>query len=147
MKTPTEIYSRILLEIERILGKDTETNNIELNELCNRIFGKKFVGVFSSDTIPKLKKNQSCIANLDDSSQPGSHWVAFYCNEHSRCYFYDSFGRSVKSFKNLQKRNKIMRESKDYDAEQEKIESNCGQRCISWICCCEILPIDKVLEI
>ena len=147
MKNPTEIYDGILLEIERILGKDTETNNIELNELCNRIFGKKFVGVFSSDTIPKLKKNESCIANLDDSTQPGSHWVAFYCNEHSRCYFYDSFGRSVKSFKNLQKRNKIVRESKDYDSEQKIEESNCGQRCISWICCCEIMPIEDVMKI
>ena len=55
-KSPTEIYDTILLEIERIMGKDTTTNNIELNELCKRILGRKFVGVFSSDKIPKLKK-------------------------------------------------------------------------------------------
>ena len=147
MKTPTEMYDTILLEIERIMGKNTATNDIELNSLCNRIFGKKFVGVFPSDKIPKLKKNQMCIANLDTSDKSGSHWVSFYCNEHSRCYFYDSFGRPVKSFKNLQKRNKLVKESQDYDAEQEIEESNCGQRCISWLCCCEVMPIEDVLTI
>ena len=146
-KSPNEIYDTILLEIERIMGKDTTTNNIELNELCKRILGSKFIGVFSSDQIPKLKKGQSCIANLDTSDKPGSHWVALYCNEHTRCYFYDSFGRPIKSFKNLQKRNRMVQEAKDYDAEQSKTESNCGQRSATFLICCQIMPMGMVMTI
>ena len=146
-KTPTDIYNGILQEIERIMGKNTETSNFELNDIGNRIFGKKYIGTFSSDKIPKLKKNQMCIANLDTSHQPGSHWVSFYCNEYGRCYFYDSFGRKAKSFKNLQKRNKILQEAQDYDAEQEYSESNCGQRCIAILCCCEVMPMEDVMTI
>lgn len=146
-KTPTDIYNGILQEIERIMGKNTETSNFELNDIGNRIFGKKYIGTFSSDKIPKLKKNQMCIANLDSSNQPGSHWVCFYCNEYERCYFYDSFGRKAKSFKNIQKRNRILQEAQDYDAEQEYSESNCGQRAISWLCCCEVMPMKDVMDI
>ena len=146
-KTPTDIYNGILPEIERIMGKNSATNNIELSDIGNRIFGKKYIGTFSSDTIPKLKKNQMCIANLDTSKQTGSHWVSLYCNEMGRCYFYDSFGRKVKSFKNIQKKNKILQEAQDYDAEQEYEESNCGQRSLCWLCCCEVMPMKDVMTI
>jgi hypothetical protein len=142
-----KVYNNYLAEIERILGKNTSTNNIELNDLCNRLFGKKFIGVFASDKLPKLKKNQMCIANLDTSKQSGTHWVSFYCNDQGTCYFYDSFGRKVKTFKNLNKRNKHIKEAQDYDAEQSYIETNCGQRTIAWLCCCETLPIEEVLKI
>ena len=147
MKNPTEIYNGLLTEIERIMGKDTETSNFELDNIGQRIFNKKYIGTFSSDKIPKLKKEEMCIANLDSSKQPGSHWVSLYCNEMGRCYFYDSFGRTIKSFKNLQKKNKIIQEAKDYDPEQEYEESNCGQRCVAWLCCCEIMPMSDVLTI
>ena len=146
-KTPTDIYNGILQEIERIMGKDTQTSNIELNAIGNRIFGKKYIGTFSSDKIPKLKKNQMCIANLDTSTQPGSHWVSLFCNEYGRCYFYDSFGRKATSFKNINKRNKILQEAQDYDAEQDYEESNCGQRCLSFLCCCEVMPMEDVMSI
>jgi len=144
---PEKIYNNYLEEIERFLGKDSETSNIELDSVGRKLFGKKYVGTFSSDKIPKLKKGQMCISNLDDSTQPGSHWVSLYCNDKGRCYFYDSFGRKVKSFKNLQKRNRQLIEAKDYDAEQTFEESNCGQRCLSILCCFVTMPPEYVLQI
>lgn len=144
---PLKIYNNYLVEIERIMGKDTETTNIELDAVGKKLFGKKYVGTFSSDRIPKLKKNQMCIANLDDSTQPGSHWVALYCNDMNRTYFYDSFGRKVNSFKNIQKRNRHLIEAKDYDAEQKIEESNCGQRCMAILSCFSTMPAKYVLQI
>ena len=32
------------------------------------------------------------IVNLDNSSQPGSHWIAVYLNSYNRIYYFDSFG-------------------------------------------------------
>ncbi|GFT35664.1 uncharacterized protein F54H12.2 [Trichonephila clavipes] len=48
-------------------------------------------GVYASDTIPILKKKSTIVVNLDASSQPGSHWLAFY-HENNCIEFFDSYG-------------------------------------------------------
>ncbi|GFX27461.1 uncharacterized protein TNCV_4904381 [Trichonephila clavipes] len=55
---------------------------------CNRTF---FRGVYASDSIPILKKKSTIVVNLDASSQPGSHWLAFY-HENNCIEFFDSYG-------------------------------------------------------
>ncbi|GFX86217.1 uncharacterized protein TNCV_2560991 [Trichonephila clavipes] len=50
-----------------------------------------FRGVYASDTIPILKKKSTIVVNLDASSQPGSHWLAFY-HENNCIEFFDSYG-------------------------------------------------------
>ncbi|GIY37616.1 hypothetical protein CDAR_125921 [Caerostris darwini] len=51
-----------------------------------------FKGVYASDknTFHKRKK-YAFVVNSDESSEPGSHWLAFYC-ENGCIEFFDSFG-------------------------------------------------------
>ena len=55
------------LQIKRALERDTFTK---------KIFG----GVFAADELPKTFDTFSCglVANTDPSTEPGTHWVAFY---------------------------------------------------------------------
>ncbi|GFY66134.1 uncharacterized protein F54H12.2 [Trichonephila inaurata madagascariensis] len=40
-----------------------------------------FQGVYSRDTLPSLQENMCAIVNSDDSSQPGTHWLALFVND------------------------------------------------------------------
>ena len=37
---------------------------------------KSYLGTFSKDEIPLIENNKSLIFNLQNSNQPGSHWIA-----------------------------------------------------------------------
>ncbi|GFW54278.1 hypothetical protein TNCV_1560561 [Trichonephila clavipes] len=50
-----------------------------------------FQGVYSRDTLPPLQENMCAIVNSDDSSQPGTHWLALFVNDKRELEFYDSF--------------------------------------------------------
>ena len=69
-----KLYDYYLNEIEKKMGnKETETS--ELTKMGRQLFGKKYIGTFPSDAIPKLKQDQYVIINNDDSSQSGEHWL------------------------------------------------------------------------
>lgn len=55
---------------------------------------KGFRGVFTSDMLPKkMRKFESGIINLDLSTGPGTHWVAYYNDPHNNFVeYFDSFG-------------------------------------------------------
>ena len=54
------------LQLERALKHNTFTKKI-------------FVGVFAADALPTLNTFPSgFVANTDPSTEPGTHWVAFY---------------------------------------------------------------------
>ena len=136
-----DTYNNYLKIIEDELQNKSTTSDIELNRYCKNAFGRRFRGVYPIDQIPELKNKQSLIFNLDRADQSGSHWMALYrCNDKN--YVYDSFGRSSK------KLNVPIRtiDTED-DAEQKVKESNCGQRCISWLACCYTLPLETCLTI
>lgn len=58
------------------------------------VLSQQCQGVFPLDKISNLMHYPSClIANLDDSSKPGSHWIAIYIDEEGRAEYFDSFGR------------------------------------------------------
>lgn len=58
----------------------------------NLIECHKFVGVFPRDKIPSITSYpSSIIVNTDDSSKPGTHWVAMRFTERE-CEYFDSFG-------------------------------------------------------
>jgi len=68
-------------EITHLIGQDLKLTKI-------------FLGVFPSDKLPPIKGKRQClIANTDDSSQPGQHWVAFYADKNGTIEYFDSFGR------------------------------------------------------
>lgn len=51
-----------------------------------------FRGVFSRNTLPsKIPRKECGVVNLDSSCGEGTHWVAYYKDGHTVCYF-DSFG-------------------------------------------------------
>ncbi|GFY66005.1 uncharacterized protein TNIN_441161 [Trichonephila inaurata madagascariensis] len=52
-----------------------------------------FQSVYSRDTLPPLQENMCAIVNSDDSSQPGTQWLALFVNDKRELEFYDSFGQ------------------------------------------------------
>lgn len=139
-------YEKYLKDVESKMNKNTTTNNIELNHLCKYLFKNNFRGVVPSDKIPKLKNGQSCIVNLDNSNQPGSHWTAVYKSK-GKTIFYDSFGRGHKTIlKPLKNTHKTIKNTED-DAEQNIVETNCGQRCIAFLLICYKYGINQACYI
>lgn len=129
-----QIWIQYNNEINKLIGHHNTTFSNELNTVGKYLFGKKFKGVFSSDKIPKLKKNQYAILNLDSSDEEGSHWIAMCNDSKSNTYLYDSFGRSIKKiipFAYKSGNGPIKGTHKN--PEQNKISNNCGQLSISFI--------------
>ena len=119
-------YNNILRHVVKLIGHNGTTSTLELNNIGKLIFGDRFVGVYARDTIPFLHNKESCIVNMDNSFQSGSHWIAIvkYGFYH---IVYDSFARTKITF-NL---HKVL--TPQDDAEQHVKELNCGQRCIAFI--------------
>ena len=62
----------------------------------------RFIGVFIRDNLPDKIKDGAYVVNLDEYSDIGTHWVAFYVNNKTTTYF-DKFGiehisKEVKKF-------------------------------------------------
>ena len=51
----------------------------------------KFNGVYSRDNLPHKIKGGTCVINLDEHSDIGTHWIALYVNSKTETYF-DIFG-------------------------------------------------------
>ena len=76
----------------------------EIETLMFRLFDSsqkpltcKFLGVFSFDHLPSLfhydNSSCCCIVNIDPSTKPGSHWVAFFFDSQlNSLEFFDSYG-------------------------------------------------------
>ena len=109
-------YNIFLKLIERAIGRQV-TYASTLEELGNYLFGEKFLGTYAYDEIPRAMRGYA-IVNLDKHDMPGSHWVAM-----ADSMVYDSFGRDVG-----------LGTTTERDIEQEKIEDDCGQRCIAFLC-------------
>ena len=61
-------------------------------------------GVFSRDNLLDKIKDETCIINLDEDSDIGTHWIVLYVNNKTVTYF-DSFGvehipKEIKKFIN-----------------------------------------------
>ena len=67
-------------------------SNIELLEAARKLKIPNFRGVSLRDILPKKPKKKECgILNLDDTTESGTHWVAWYKNGTEKKYF-DSYG-------------------------------------------------------
>ena len=117
------LYQACLRLIETSMGREA-TDTDHLNTMGRRLFGTRYLGTFGCDQIPKTcHHTQSYIVNTDPSTASGAHWLAVYCDG-ARLIGYDSFGRDIHA---------DITESEP-DAEQKVHESNCGQRCLAWLC-------------
>jgi hypothetical protein len=123
-----QYYNHILKTIgHKLLGSDT-TYVDDLNDVGKRLFGNKFVGVFPSNRIPRLKNNQYVILNLDEEGELGSHWVAVVKHK-NKSFLYDSFGRRAsKIIPSLKKSGNGMVVDTELDKEQKETEFDCGAR-------------------
>lgn len=126
-------YNHILSKvIEPCIGKKTTFMN-DIHDLCDIIFEKQWAGIYSRNRIPKLtNKKPYCICNLDLEGEAGSHWVGLY-KDGKEILVYDSFGRANKEILPVLSKNRKTRET-DRDVEQDIEETNCGARCIAWLC-------------
>ena len=69
-------------EIACIIRKDLKLKNY-------------FRGVFASDTLPiflERGKTHAIVVNLDEISQPGSHWCAIFITSNGYCVYFDPLG-------------------------------------------------------
>ena len=72
-------------------------SNFDIIKLVQHLKIPDFRGVFMRDTLPDKPREKECgVLNLNKSSEPGSHWVAFYKDGGKRIYF-DSFGQVIPS--------------------------------------------------
>ena len=72
---------------------DKSLTNFDLLNYVEKIGIPNFRGVFKRDCLPTSPRSNECgIVNFNTSSEPGSHWVAYYKNGDERIYF-DSFGQ------------------------------------------------------
>ena len=112
-------------------------NGLEIEEALRRNVHTKdrFIGVFSSDTIPLHPTRNTCfVTNTDPQHLPGQHWVAFYVSEIGRVYYFDSFGlpplsASFISFVRLST-GRWQRNRKQL---QSITASTCGPHCIHFL--------------
>ena len=131
-----EYYKEYLKNIVPMLGNNT-TYLKDLEKTGRKLFGVKFKGVFPCDKIPRLNDLAPyCIANLDNSRQGGSHWIAIAkIHGKDESLVYDSFGRSYKDIIPILGYNgngRII--NTDRDVEQKILENNCGARSMAWLC-------------
>ena len=102
------------------------------------ITSKKFCGVFPSDRLPETIEKYPCgfIANTDPSSEPGTHWVAFYFPSEQKGDFFDSCGQHP-SYYNTLFAVFIKKHSHEWDFNHRKLQSAwsdvCGQYSIFYL--------------
>lgn len=109
---------------------------------------KYAIGVFASDQIPtKSKRNICFIANTQPITEPGQHWIAFFCDNENRCDFFDSYGTNpTLHFK------KFLKTAKSVKKNTRQIQSNlstcCGQYCLFYLTLrCEKKSHEEILRL
>ena len=129
------LYNRILNELVIPLVGKNVTYSDQLNDIGKKLLNEKFSGIYSCNNIPLLTRTKKyAIVNVDNSNQPGSHWVAV-CKINGKTYHYDSFARDNKKLMpSLSKSGNGKIVNVDIsDAEQKVIEDSCGARCIAFL--------------
>ena len=109
--------------------KNYPLSSIFINNLLKDY--KNFIGCFSEDQIKLIENNKSMIINLQNSYEPGSHWIALK-RVNNTIFVFDSFGTGYlpigifKIYKNFKIIANIYR--------MQDITSNlCGMLCVLFI--------------
>lgn len=141
-------YQHLLRITKTMVGNKT-TFGTDLNRTARQLFGKRFAGVFMSDKIPahlQMANPRYAIINLDDSTEPGSHWIAVARTSWvtKKLLVHDSYGRINQvppMIMRLYPRSVVT----DPDVEQGLRETNCGARALAWLLMMEIFPEEAPL--
>ena len=82
-------------------------SNFKINEILKD--DNNYIGTFSKDNVPILKKNQSSIVNLANLNKMGTHWVGIkFIN--NKLFYFDSYG--IPFIPDIIKKNNIKNNSK-----------------------------------
>ena len=67
------------MEVHGIQLPDRPLTNFDILKYADQLGIPHFRGVFMKDTLPSAPHvNETGIVNFNTSSEPGSHWVAYY---------------------------------------------------------------------
>ena len=67
-------------------------NSLEILQALKRLCCNH-VGVYAADRLPRAwTRSTAIVANTDEHDKPGTHWVAFYIDEHGAGTYFDSYG-------------------------------------------------------
>lgn len=86
------------------------------------------------DKLPHLHTLPAALViNLDDSTQPGSHWVTVYIDTNNKGEYFDSYGREPnETLKNyMHKYTTNIKHNKK--CIQQPLTATCGQLCIYYL--------------
>ena len=106
-------------------------NTVQLFNCLTKIIKPptKFLGVFPKNQIPAISSMTyfpvCFIANTDESTLPGSHWVAFWFDSPHYCEFFDSYGIAPHAYG-----FDVTISSYNHQTLQSFNSSVCGQYCL-----------------
>ena len=90
--SPTKIifFEQIKNKYPELFNKSNyPLSNIFINNLLKN--EQSYLSTFSKDEIPLIENNKSLIFNLQNSKEPGSHWIAL-SRTNKNIFIFDSFG-------------------------------------------------------
>ena len=83
------------MEVYGLHIPDKSLSNFELIKYAKELNISDFRGVYMRDELPKKTWKKECgIVNFNKSTEPGTHWVAYYKDGKNRFYF-DSYGQVI----------------------------------------------------
>ena len=113
---------------------DKALSNFELIGYANQLNIPNFRRVFMRDELPKKPWKKECgIVNFNTSTEPGSHWVAYFKDDKERIAF-DSFGQPILAelrnyLKTESEKNKAVIQ-RNTDIVQQPNTQICGHLCL-----------------
>lgn len=109
-------------------------NSLEVLEALQHVSAQTR-GVFPADRIPsRWSRPTAIVANTDDHTQPGTHWIAIYVDNNGHGTFFDSYGLPPLISRH---RNRLRRNTTAYDWNTKPLQSIkskvCGEYCIMFL--------------
>ena len=138
------INKKLLKFICKEMKNNSTTYNIELYQFAKLLFGNQFVSVCPLDKISN--RVGYSIVNLDKTGQPGSHWIAMIKKPNNKVIIYDSLG-TLNELNTIKEIQILKPRFIDSDQEQHIKETNCGQRCIAFLCIYHMLGEKNALKL
>ena len=69
--------------------KNQLTSILQLDAAAKKVFR----GVYAMDRLPiRAQTSAAYVINMDDHDEPGSHWIAVFCDKYGRVEYMDSYG-------------------------------------------------------
>ena len=129
-KVVTQIFFEMKIKYPDLFKKENyPLSNIFINNSLKDY--KNFIGCFSKDQTPLIENNKSIITNLQNSYEPGSHWITLK-RFNNTIFVFDSFGIGYLP-KDIFKVYKSFKMITDIYRIQDILSNLCGMFCVLFI--------------